>query len=240
MITYKQLSLADIFSDCQNKFDNNKYEFLSILDETINLDEIVPTSFVCHFHAATGRPHKHLLYPMLKALLLLLIFSIPTTSLLIVFLKYSQELRDFCGFDVVPDASKFTRFKQDFLLDLQSMFDHMVELTEPICQKIDSQKASMLLFDTSGIEAWVTENNPKYANRIIKQLKAFKKAKGLDDSYDPYKAAYGSMPSHAAANPAIQQMYVNGHFCYAYKFGIITNGLGIVRDISFYNKDFLG
>ena len=239
MITYKQLSLADIFLDCQNEFDNNKYEFLSILNETINLDEIVPPSFVCHFHAATGRPRKHLLYPMLRALLLQLIFSIPTTSLLIVFLKYSQELRDFCGFDVVPDASKFTRFKQDFLLDLQSMFDHMVELTEPICQKIDNQKASMLLFDTSGIEAWVTENNPKYANRIIKQLKAFKKAKGLDDSYDPYKAAYGSMPSHASANPAIQQMYVNGHFCYAYKFGIITNGLGIVMDISFYNKDFL-
>ena len=61
----------------------------------------------------------------------------------------------------------------------------------------------------------------------------------MDNSFDPYKAAYGSMPSHAAANPAIQQMYINGHFCYAYKFGIITNGLGIVRDISFYNKDFL-
>ena len=27
--------------------------------------------------------------------------------------------------------------------------------------------------------------------------------------------------------------------CYAYKFGIITNGPGIVRDITFYNKDFL-
>ena len=118
------------------------------------------------------------------------------------------------------------------------MSKDMVELTEPIWQKIDNHKASILLFDTSGIEAWVTENNPKYANRIIKQLKAFKKAKGLDDSYDPYKAAYGS-PSHAAANSAIQQMYVNGHFCYAYKFGIITNGLGIVRDIRFYNKDFL-
>ena len=237
MITHNQLSLADIFTDCQNKFDNDKYEFLSILDETINLDEIVPVSFVSHFHAATGRPRRHLLYPMLKALLLQLIFSIPTTSLLIVFLKYSQELQDFCGFDVVPDASKFTRFKQDFLPDLQSMFDHLVDLTEPICHCIDTQKASMLLFDTSGIEAWVTENNPKYANRIIKQLKAFKKAKGTDDSFDPYKAAYGSIPSHAAANPAIQQMYINGHFCYAYKFGIITNGLGIVRDISFYNKD---
>ena len=47
------------------------------------------------------------------------------------------------------------------------------------------------------------------------------------------------MPPHAAANPAIQQMYINGHFCCAFKFGIITTGLGIVRDISFYNKDFL-
>ena len=42
---------------------------------------------------------------------------VPTDTLLIVFLKYSQELRGFCGFDVVPDASKFTRFKQDFLMD---------------------------------------------------------------------------------------------------------------------------
>ena len=169
MIPYKQLSLADIFTDCQNNFDNDKYAFLELLENTINLDELVPASFISHFHAATGRPRKHLLYPMLKALLLQLIFSIPTTSLLIIFLKYSQELRDFCGFDVVPDASKFTRFKQDFLLDLQSMFGHLVDLTEPVCQ----------------------------------------------------------------------QMYINGHFCYAYKFGIITNGLGIVRDITFYNKDFL-
>lgn len=94
MIPYKQLSLADIFTDCQNKFDNDKYKFLSILDETINLDEIVPVSFVSHFHAATGRPRIHQLYPMLRVLLLQLIFSIPTTSLLIVFLKYSQELRN--------------------------------------------------------------------------------------------------------------------------------------------------
>ena len=68
MIPYKQLSLADIFTDCQNKFDNDNYAFLSILEETINLDEIVPVSFLSHFHAAIGRPRKHLLYPMLKAL----------------------------------------------------------------------------------------------------------------------------------------------------------------------------
>ena len=239
MITHKQLTLAEIFHDCQNKFDNDKYQFLVLLDEAIDLDEIVPVSFVTHFHASTGRPRKHKLYPMLKAFLIQRIFSIPTDVLLIVFLKYSQELRDFCGFDVVPDASKFTRFKQDFLMDLQSMFDHMVDLTEPICQKLDPRLAAMTIFDTSGIEAWVTENNPKYANRIIKQLKAFAKANNFDKSYDPYKAAYSSMPAHAASNQAIQQMYINGHFCYAYKFGIVTNGLGIVRDITFYNKEFL-
>lgn len=95
---------------------------------------------------------------------------------------------------MVPDASKFTRFKQDFLPDLQSMFDHLVDLTEPICQKLDPALASMTIFDTSGIEAWVTENNPKYANRIIKQLKAFAKAHNFDKNYDPYKAAYGLCP----------------------------------------------
>jgi transposase len=239
MIPHRQLSLAEVFEDCQNKFDNDKYQFLALLDETIDLDEIVPVSFVTHFHASTGRPRKYQLYPMIKALLIQRIFSIPTDSLLIIFLKYSRELRVFCGFDVVPDTSKFTRFKQDFLLDLQSLFDHMVDLTEPICQRIDSHLASMTIFDTSGIEAWVTENNPKYANRIIKQLKAFAKANNFDKNYDPYKAAYGAMPSHAASNRAVQQMYINGHFCYAYKFGIVTNGLGIVRDITFYNKDFL-
>lgn len=37
----------------------------------------------------------------------------------------------------------------------------------------------------------------------------------------------------------LKQQYINGHFCYAYKFGIITNGLGIVRSIDFYNKDYI-
>ena len=44
MITHKQLSLADIFTDCQNKFGNDKYQFLELLENTINLDEIVPAA----------------------------------------------------------------------------------------------------------------------------------------------------------------------------------------------------
>jgi hypothetical protein len=97
----------------------------------------------------------------------------------------------------------------------------------------------MTIFDTSDIDAYVTENNPKYADTIIRKLKAWKTAKGLADSFDPYKAAYGLMPSCAEANPAVKQLYINGHFCYTYKFGTVTNSLGIVRDIAFYDRDYL-
>ena len=238
MIPYKQLSLADIFQDCQEKFENDKPAFFSLLEQHIDMDEIIPLSFRNHFYASTGRTRKYSLQALLWALIIQRIFSIPTDELLLVFLAYSKPLREFCGFSKVPDGSKVTRFKQDFLEDLQVVFDNLVDRTEPICQAINSEKADMTIFDSSGIEAFVTENNPKYANRIIKQLKAYAKAKGFDESYDPYKAADGSMPSHAGANAEIKQLYINGHFCYAYKFGIITNGLGIIRHLAFYDKDF--
>jgi len=239
IIPYNQLSLADVFSDCQDIFESDKPEFLSLLQSNIDLDEFIPISFRNHFYASTGRSRKYPLHAFLWALILQRVFSIPTDSLLLVFLHYSRHLREFCGFTKIPDASKITRFKQNFLLDLQLVFNNLVDVTEPICHAIDSAKADMTIFDSSGIEAWVTENNPKFANRIIKQLKAYAKANHFDSNYDPYKAAYGSMPTHASANDQIKQLYVDGHFCYAYKIGIVTNGLGIVRHLNLYNKDFL-
>ena len=239
MIPYKQLSVADIFEDCQTIFEEDRPRFLSLLEQHIDLDEMIPVSFRNHFYASTGRTRKYPLNAFLWALIIQRIFSIPTDQLLLTFLHYSKPLRDFCGFSKVPDASKITRFKQDFLDDLQAVFDNLVDVSEPVCQAIDSAKADMTVFDSSGIEAFVSENNPKYANRIIKQLKAYAKSMGFDKNYDPYKAAYGTMPSHASANPEIKQLYINGHFCYVFKFGIVTNGLGIIRHISFYNKDFL-
>ena len=112
----------------------------------------------------------------------------------------------------------------------------MVDYTEPICQLIDSSLSQMLTFDTSGIELYVTENNPKTLNALIKKLKVFYKDK---PDIDPYKIAYGLMPSQAASCPDAKQMYINRHFCYADKFAILTNGLGIVRHISFIDdSDF--
>lgn len=47
------------------------------------------------------------------------------------------------------------------------------------------------------------------------------------------------MPSHTSANSEIKQLYINGYFCYVSKFGIIINGLYIIRHISFYNQNFI-
>ncbi len=181
--------MTDIFEDCQEIYESDKPQFLTLLENHIDLDEIVPVSFRNHYYASSGRNRKYPLNAMLWALIIQRLFSIPTDSLLLVFLHYSRHLREFCGFTKVPDASKITRFKQDFLPDLQSAFDNLVDITEPICHDIDENLASM--------------------------------------------------PTSAAANHEVKHQYINGHFCYAYKFGILTNGLGIVRSIDFYNKDYL-
>lgn len=238
MIPYYQMTLADFFTETQEIFESDKPEFLRLLESTIDLSELIPVSFRNHFYASTGRPREYSLTSLLWALIIQRIFSIPTDSLLLTFLTYSKDLRVFCGFSKVPDASKITRFKQDFIDDLQLFFDSLVDLTEPILHKIDAQKASMAVFDTTGLEAYVTENNPKYANQKIRQLKAWTKTMGFDKSFDPYKAAYGSMPTHACADAEIKQQYLNGHFCYAYKAGVLTNGLGIIRAIEFYDRDY--
>lgn len=190
MIPQKQLSLADIFEDCKNIFESDKHQFFTLLENHIDLDEIIPFSFYNHYYAATGRNRKYSLTATLWALIIQRLFSIPTDSLLLVFLHYFKHLKEFCGFTKVPDASKISRFKQDFLPDLQSVFDNFVDITKPICLDINDKLASLPLFDTSSIEAYVTENNPKYANRIIKQLKAYAKTNNLNASYAPYKAAY--------------------------------------------------
>jgi len=46
------------------------------------------------------------------------------------------------------------------------------------------------------------------------------------------------MPSQAVSSPDAKQMYINGHFCYADKLGIITNGLGIIKHTSFFDEPF--
>ena len=83
MIPYKQLSMEDILQDCQNKFQNDKPAFLSLLEQHIDMDAIIPLSFRNHFYASTGRTRKYSLHALLWALIIQRIFSIPTDQLLL-------------------------------------------------------------------------------------------------------------------------------------------------------------
>lgn len=233
---FKQLSLFDIYDDCIGLSVNDKPRFLSLLEEHLDISVYISPSFYKNFYKTLGRKRKYHLESFIYALIIQRIFSIHMDSLLITFLNFSKELRNFCGFSKVPDASKFTIFKQNFSDDLSQLFEKLVDVTEPICQSIDPTLASTLIFDTSGVEAYVTENNPKFMSLLIKQLKRYYKD---NPSVDPYKMAYGLMPSHASSNPAVKQLYINGHFCYVYKFGLLTNALGIVRSISFFDDSFI-
>lgn len=233
-IKFHQISLKNIFSDCQDLFIDDTPSFFKILSEHFDINDFIPIEFFNAFYNSIGRSRIYPLQGFLTAFILQKIFSIPTDSLLLLFLNLCKELRDFCGFSKVPDASLMSRFKHDFEPYIEIMFQRMVDYTEPICQLIDASLAKMLTFDTSGIELYVTENNPKTLNALIKKLKAYYKDK---PDVDPYKMAYGLMPSQAASCPDAKQMYINGHFCYADKFAILTNGLGIVRHISFIDDD---
>lgn len=231
---YRQISLNDSFSNCQDLFFEDTPSFFQLLDEHFDISEFIPVVFTNAFYQSLGRKRLYPLTGFLSALILQKIFSIPSDSLLILFLTLCRELREFCGFSKVPDAPLFTRFKQNFLPYIEMMFQQMVDYTEPICQLIDSSLASMLTFDTSGIELYVSENNPKTLNSLISRLKSYYKD---NPDIDPYKLAYSLMPSKAASCPDAKQQYINGHFCYADKFVMLTNGLGIVRHIAFLDDD---
>lgn len=232
---FNQISFSDTYEECKDVFQNNKPKFLELLSQHLDLSSLIPQDFYWSYNKSLGRDRTYSLSSMLAALTLQKILGIPTVSLLIIFLTLCREAREFCALPDVPHNSQFTRFKQNFVTELENLFSHLVDITEPICQKIDPVLASTIAYDTSGIEAFVTENNPKFINSIIKKLKAFYKN---NPDVDVYKMAYGLMPSSASANSEIKQLYINGYFCYVYKFGIITNGLGIPRHISFLDNDF--
>ena len=160
MLKQKQITLNEIYEGCLNDFTNDKPRFLALLEEYIDIDSLIPATFKNHFYLHEGRPREYPLHAFIWALIIQRIFSIPTDSLLLVFLEYSRELREFCGFVKVPDAAKITRFKQNFVDDLKNMFERLVDLTEPICQEINANLADMAIFDTSGIEAFVKETTP--------------------------------------------------------------------------------
>ncbi len=155
------------------------------------------------FYQGIGRPRKYPLLAFLKALVLQKIFGYVNDSVLSVILRHSREMREFCGFQKAPDAAKLTRFKQDFLPYIMEVFEKLVEQTEPICRKMDAELADSLICDTTGIEGYARENNPKYFSSKPRQAKLLAKT---NPDTDPYRAVYGLLPDRAAASPCVLLM----------------------------------
>lgn len=231
----KQLSFGDLYEQAKEWAQNDKPQFLEMLDQYLDLSEFLPSSFYSAYYNYFGRNRTYSLESMLSAFILQKILGIPTLVLLVNIFALSSDLRDFCGFNSVPDISQFSRFKTKFEDHLENLFYHLVDLTEPLCRKIDPLKSDLFIYDTTGFEPYVTENNPKYINNIIRRLKNIYRN---DKNVNIYAFAYRSMPSSAQVNKEIKQLYINGHFCYVYKAGIVTNGLGIIRHISFFDDQF--
>ena len=229
-----QLSLPNIYANINKSFVSNKSNLLSLLEEHINFDSFISLSFRQAFYSHMGRDHIYHLNSFIRALVFQKILGIDSDILLINILKLSPELCDFCRFRKVPDSSQFSRFRKNYALFIFEMFNKLVEITEPICREINKKKADYLIYDTTGFESYVAENNPKFFNSKLKQAKKFSKT---NDS-NPYMAVYSILPSSSNTNPEVRQQYINGHFCYALKAGILTNGLGIIRHISFFDDEF--
>lgn len=207
-----KMSLSDIHNNLNLSFENKPSSFLKLLEKNILFDSFIPDSFNSVFYKSMGRKHIYIL-------------------------NLSNELRIFCRFDKVPDASQFSRFRTNYHTNLADMFKNLVDITEPICRKINEKKAKYLIYDTSGIELPVKENNPKFLETKLNEAKKFSTKKDSSDS-SSYAIAYSKLPDCASANLDVRQQYINGHFCYALKFGILTNGLGIPRFVSFFDDDF--
>jgi hypothetical protein len=244
---FKQLNLFEQFSSLKVLSYEKPEIFLNLIRNNFNIESFIPDSFHNHYYSNLGRNRDYTLSSVLSALLFMHMFNISTTTLLVLFLQFSKVLREFCGFNnKVPDDSFFSRFKINYEKDICDLFNSMTRHIIGICNEFDESLddnsplknlSSMLIYDTSGLKPNVKENNPKtLASEINKQKNYAKVAK--DENFNPYAAAYKNMPKHAEVNSAIKLDFVNGHFGYFYKFGILTNGLGIPLFINFFDKNF--
>jgi len=210
-------------------------DILENLKTYIKLEEYIPHEFRRAYYKDVGRPRGCTLEAMLWYQILQSLTGIVNDNIFLFLLTICRELREFCGFKSIPDAGKITAFKQNFVEYIVMVFENFVEATESLCRAIDPKKADYLLYDLTGIEAYVKENNPKFLNS---KLNNAKKIAAKNPEINPHSLAYSQMPETAEANPFVKQQYINGYFCYAHKAGILANGLGIIRGIYFFDEIF--
>lgn len=189
-----QMSLDDIYDDVLDKMENNRSELIVLLEEYIDFEELIPPQFYWTYDQKMGRKRINSLESLLRALILKQILGMKGDKQLLILLKFSKELREYCGFVQLPDAPQLCRFKKDFCKYNKLVFYKLVDITEPICKDINAKKADYLIFDTTDIEPYVKENNPKFFNTKLSDAK--KKAKSTP-GFDSYKGVYSTLSDEA-------------------------------------------
>ena len=242
------LSQLDTYKDIRSLIEYEPLKFLELLKEHIRFETLIPCEFYSAYYHRFGRPPEYSLESLIKFLVLQKILGVICDSTMLLITSIGTEFREFCGFAKMPPASKITRFRQGYVEYIGMMFNRLVDITEPmmqgLCERlqklgsaglIDPKKAKYLIYDPTGIAAYVKENNPKFYSFKLKEAKKLAKN---NPEIDPYKLVYSLFPEFAASNPFAKHQYINGCFCYAFKNGILTNGLGIIRGIFFFDERF--
>jgi len=222
-----QTSINDIYGDMP--------KFLRELKEHIKMESLIPKEFYKAYYKDTGRPRGNRLESFIWFFQLENIIGIPNDAVFLRVLQLSRELQEFCEFKTIPKPSDITTFRERFGDCIELMFLNLVDITEPICRELDPKKSNYAMYDTTGVKACVKENNPKFMNTKLDQAKKIAKK---NPEYDPYKGVYALLPETAYANANVKQQYINGHFCYAHKVGLLFNGIGIIRHIAFFDELF--
>ena len=242
-----QLSFSDLYNQINESLADSPAKIFDLLDHNFAISKFISIQFHSHYYKDLGRNRSFSLESILNLLVFSHLFNIPSSKLLIFILSICKELRDFCGFkDSLPDEPFLSKFKDTFAHDIHQLFDNMVSDILGICEAWDdalspgdTQKGfgKNLIYDTTGVEPFVKENNPKFIATEIRRQKQYAKFYQNKD-YNAYAAAYSNLPKQAQANPSIKLDFVNGHFCYAYKLGLLTNGFGIPVGVTFFDDDF--
>ena len=124
----------------RHSIKNNKSDFLQTLKEHIDMSKLIPKEFYETFYKTIGRPRGRTLESFIWFLMLKNIIGITNDSAFLTVLMLSPEILEFCGFNTVPEAWEITMFRKDFADCLVLMFDSLVDVTEPICRKLDPKK----------------------------------------------------------------------------------------------------
>jgi hypothetical protein len=175
MSNYYQLSLFDINKDFREFLTDDSTNYFELFRNFISFSKIIPNSFYQYYCQDTGRNRKFSLESMFMFFIYKNFCSISRDSALLKILKYSPNLRLALGFICLSHLFQFSRFKITFLNQIHLILDNLVNIVNLEFIKIVS--------DSSGFEGYVTKNNSKFFEFLLKTSENYAKSGRVNDIF---------------------------------------------------------